>query len=121
MKALKRNCKVPFLIGGGYFCSERRGDFNGPLFYSRALISRGRYRELGLTTAYTPVLTGHRIRRATLARGHEENGGVRTQDIEKKKKKKKKKSAASGDGLAPGIKHEMNEVIIYRRVAKSLF
>lgn len=39
MKALKRNCKVPFLIGG-YFCSERSpwGFFNG-LYFTRALIS----------------------------------------------------------------------------------
>lgn len=50
MKALKRNCKVPFLIAG-YFCSESRGDFNG-LYFTRALISRGRYRAVGFVPAY---------------------------------------------------------------------
>lgn len=38
MKALKRNCKVPFLIGG-YFCSETHGGFNS-LYFTLVLISR---------------------------------------------------------------------------------
>lgn len=52
MKALKRgNCsKVPFLLAAIFV----REDFNG-LYFARALISRGRYRQPGssLVAAYT--------------------------------------------------------------------
>jgi len=51
MKALKRNCKVPFLIGG-YFCSGSRGDFNG-LYFTRALISRAAIVEPGRSGLYS--------------------------------------------------------------------
>lgn len=58
MKALKRNCKVPFLIGG-YFCSESPGDFNG-FYFTRALIPRGRdIAGLARALAYIYLVIAH--------------------------------------------------------------
>lgn len=83
MKAVKRNCKVPFLIGG-YFCSGRHGEFNS-LYFTLVLISRALST---LPSAYRPHTLSPVHKRRALAGARESRkesktpggggGGMRT-------------------------------------------
>lgn len=105
MKALKGNCKVPFLIGG-YFCSESRGDFNG-LYFTRALISSRTIP--GLVPAYS-----RRTRYAEKERGKQ--GG------QKGRKERRRINIAMDSRAARVFKRAENGMcIICGRVIKSPF